>query len=132
AFLTSRGRRNAPHLSTTVTLDSFPDAVGWFPLGFLACRSPHLLLRNSHTRQVPHPTTTATEACATRAREGLQLSVRQIGDSMLLIIIILVLLILGSGYGGYRMGPGWGYYGGGGLGLILLIVLIILLLRGGF
>jgi hypothetical protein len=48
-------------------------------------------------------------------------------DDMLLIILIL--LIIGFGYGGYRVGPGWGYYGGGGVSLILTILLILLLLR---
>jgi hypothetical protein len=51
------------------------------------------------------------------------------GEEDVLLIIILILLILGSGYGGYRVGPGWGYYGGGGLSLILTIVLILLLLK---
>lgn len=50
------------------------------------------------------------------------------GGNMLLIIL-LVILIFGTGYGGYRVGPGWGYYGGGGLSLVLTIVLILLLLR---
>jgi hypothetical protein len=45
------------------------------------------------------------------------------------LIIILILLIFGTGYGGYRMGPGWGYYGGGALSLILTIIVILLLLR---
>jgi hypothetical protein len=31
----------------------------------------------------------------------------------MLLIIILFILIFGFGYGGYRVGPGWGYYGGG-------------------
>lgn len=52
---------------------------------------------------------------------------RRKGGDMLLILLIL--LILGFGYGGYRVGPGWGYYGGGGVSLILTIVLILLLLR---
>jgi hypothetical protein len=47
----------------------------------------------------------------------------------MLSIIILLLLIFGIGYGGYRVGPGWGYYGGGGLSLILAIVLILVLLK---
>jgi hypothetical protein len=50
-------------------------------------------------------------------------------ESEMLLIIILVLLIFGSGYGGYRMGPGWGYYGGGGLSLLLTIIVILLLLK---
>jgi hypothetical protein len=33
----------------------------------------------------------------------------------MLLIIVLLVLIFGFGYGGYRVGPGWGYYGGGGL-----------------
>ena len=36
----------------------------------------------------------------------------------MLLIILLIILIFGFGYGGYRVGPGWGYYGGGGLSLI--------------
>jgi hypothetical protein len=46
-----------------------------------------------------------------------------------LLLIILIVLILGFGYGGYRVGPGWGYYGGGGISLILTIILILLLLK---
>ena len=34
------------------------------------------------------------------------------------MLILLVVLILLFGFGGYRMGPGFGYYGGGGLSLI--------------
>ena len=41
-----------------------------------------------------------------------------------MILIILVVLILMCGFGGYQMGPGFGYYGGGGLSLILFILLI--------
>jgi len=29
----------------------------------------------------------------------------------MLLLIVLIVLIFGFGYGGYRMGPGWGYYG---------------------
>ena len=47
----------------------------------------------------------------------------------MLLMFLLIVLILGSGYGGYRIGPGWGYYGGGGLSLLLTIVLILLLLQ---
>jgi hypothetical protein len=50
------------------------------------------------------------------------------GESEMLLII-LILLILAFGYGGYRVGPGWGYYGGGGISLILAIVVILLLLH---
>jgi hypothetical protein len=46
-----------------------------------------------------------------------------------MLLIILILLILAFGYGGYRVGPGWGYYGGGGISLILAIVVILLLLH---
>jgi hypothetical protein len=49
----------------------------------------------------------------------------------MLLIILLIVLIFGTGFGGYRMGPGFGYYGGGGLSLLLLIVLIYILTRGG-
>jgi hypothetical protein len=42
----------------------------------------------------------------------------------MLLLIVLIHLIFGFGYGGYRVGPGWGYYGGGGLSLILTIALI--------
>jgi hypothetical protein len=47
----------------------------------------------------------------------------------MLLAIILIVLIFGFWYGGYRVGPGWGYYGGGGVSLLLTIVLILLLLR---
>lgn len=46
-----------------------------------------------------------------------------------MLLIILILLIIGFGYGGYRVGPGWGYYGGGGISLILTVIVILLLLR---
>jgi hypothetical protein len=46
-----------------------------------------------------------------------------------MLLIILILLIVGFGYGGYRVGPGWGYYGGGSLSLILTIIVILLLLK---
>jgi hypothetical protein len=50
-------------------------------------------------------------------------------EEKVLLLIILILLILGFGYGGYRVGPGWGYYGGGGVSLILTIIVILLLLK---
>lgn len=45
-----------------------------------------------------------------------------------MILILLVVLILLCGFGGYHMGPGFGYYGGGGLSLILFVLLICLIL----
>jgi len=51
------------------------------------------------------------------------------GGGVMLLLIILILLIFGFGYGGYRVGPPYGYYGGGGVSLILTIVVILLLLR---
>jgi hypothetical protein len=54
---------------------------------------------------------------------------RRLAGESEMLLIILILLILGFGYGGYRMGPGWGYYGGGGISLILAIVVILLLLH---
>lgn len=46
-----------------------------------------------------------------------------------MLLILLIVLILAFGYGGYRVGPGWGYYGGGSVSLILTIILILVLLR---
>jgi hypothetical protein len=34
-------------------------------------------------------------------------------EKTMLLMIVLIILIFGTGFGGYRMGPGWGYYGGG-------------------
>lgn len=49
-----------------------------------------------------------------------------------MLIIVLIILLLVCGFGGYRMGPGFGYYGGGGLSMIVggglsLIVLLLII-----
>jgi len=46
-----------------------------------------------------------------------------------MILILLVVLIVVTGFGGYRMGPGFGYFGGGGLSLILFVLLICMVLK---
>ena len=45
-----------------------------------------------------------------------------------MILILLVVLIVITSFGGYRMGPGFGYFGGGGLSLILFVLLICMVL----
>ncbi len=76
-------------------------------------------------RKAPPPITRASQH---KVCECAPLAHRVRGDTVLLIIILIV-LIFGFGYGGYRVGPGWGYYGGGGASLLLTILVILLLLK---
>lgn len=48
-----------------------------------------------------------------------------------MLIVILIFLLIAFSFGGYRMGPGFGYYGGGGVSLIILLLIIYLLLFAG-
>jgi hypothetical protein len=48
-----------------------------------------------------------------------------------MIVLILIFILLIVGFGGYRLGPGWGYNMGGGLGLVILLIIVWLLLGHG-